>query len=110
MLVLTEASMVTAFQRQQSSARLFYLLLHLCPQLGHRQAMATAALAGRSRFKLASSAFDQMGLDLVASLRDRLKKQQPRSCLILFRWICFKTKGSPFPLLGSSARADCGLK
>ena len=40
--------MVTAFQRQQSSARLFYLRLHLCPHLGHRQAMApaTAALAG----------------------------------------------------------------
>src|SRR6267143_5617552 len=56
MLVLTEASMVTAFQRQQSAARLFYLRLHLCPHLGHRQAMAppTAALAGRSRFKLAS--------------------------------------------------------
>jgi hypothetical protein len=49
MLVLTEASMVTAFQRQQSSARLFCLRLHLCPHLGHRQAMApaTAALAGR---------------------------------------------------------------
>ena len=32
--------------------------LHLCPHLGHRQAMApaTAALAGRSRFKLASTA------------------------------------------------------
>ncbi len=50
--------MVTAFQRQQSSARLFYLLLHLCPHPGHRQAMApaTADLAGRSRFKLASTA------------------------------------------------------
>jgi hypothetical protein len=58
MLVLTEASMVTAFQRQQSSARLFYLRLHLCPHLGIGQAMApaTAALAGRSRFKLASTA------------------------------------------------------
>jgi hypothetical protein len=49
--------MVTAFQRQQSSARLFYLRLHLCTHLGHRQAMApaTAPLAGRSRFKLAST-------------------------------------------------------
>jgi hypothetical protein len=50
--------MVTAFQRQQSSARLFYVRLHLCPHLGHRQAMApaTVALADRSRFKLASTA------------------------------------------------------
>ncbi len=64
--------MVTAFQRHQSSARLFYLRLHLCPHLGHRQVMApaTAALPGRSRFKLASTAFT--GLDLVASLRNRL--------------------------------------
>jgi hypothetical protein len=50
--------MVTAFQRQQSSARLFYLRVHLCPHLGHRQAMApeaTAALDNSRRRCRASS-------------------------------------------------------
>src|SRR5947209_7815903 len=51
MLVFTEASMVTAFQRQQSSARLSSTCVCISAHtLAHRQAMApaTAALAGRS--------------------------------------------------------------
>jgi hypothetical protein len=74
--------MVTAFQRQQSSARLFYLRLHLCPHLGHRAGNGTRNSSSCGPFKVQVGEYGVIQ-DFAFSCERCLASTPQRTCFLL---------------------------